>query len=162
MWNLQTRTKMKENTALQGAPRLHVPLPTNSRWSLCHLTGWSWRHEWLLQPSKFCKALTFIVSRSKIENRLYCTTRLGKCIGIQNSRHDINSGSSAQRSHYSYLYLLQEICTKNHSLKLFLAGAPSCTAPPHHFANELTMVSVPCDWVKPRTTKMAPAARQVL
>ena len=53
-------------TALQGAPRLRVPLPTNSRLSVSHLTGWSWRHEWLLQPSKFCSFFEMIQNRKYI------------------------------------------------------------------------------------------------
>ena len=67
-----------------------------------------------------------------------------------------------------HTYLLQEICTKNHSLKLAQAtsrnspeGAPRCTAPPC-LADESSMVTVPSDWEKVSLTKMAPAAEQML
>ena len=38
--------------ALQGAPRLLVPLPRNRRWSVCHRTGWRCSRKWHLPPSK--------------------------------------------------------------------------------------------------------------
>ena len=45
--------------------------------------------------------------------------------------------------------------------KLSQKGAPRCTAPPYP-ADELSIVTVPSDWVKVLNTLIAPAAEQML